>query len=125
MENPLHPRPPAQDPASSEEETVATLLRLAGPRPAVPPERHRRVHDAVRSHWRQSLPGRRRRRLAVWIAGPLAAAAAVLLFIGLGLRNGVAGEIRVEVVRGSVRSPRSGELKPGDFLRLGDGVRTG
>jgi ferric-dicitrate binding protein FerR (iron transport regulator) len=60
----------------------------------------------------------------LWVTGSLAAAAAVLLFIGLGLRDGVAGEFRVEVVRGSVRARGADELKPGDLLGAGDVVRT-
>lgn len=123
MENPP-PRPPAPGQPLSEEEALGRLLRLAGPRPAVPPDRYDRVRETVRAAWRRSLPGRRRRRAAFWAAGSLAAAAAALLFVGLGLRDGVAGEFKVEVVRGSVRGEGTGELKPGDVLRAGAVIRT-
>jgi ferric-dicitrate binding protein FerR (iron transport regulator) len=59
---------------------VATLVRLAGPRPAVPAQRAERVRAAAIAAWRDGVRDRRRRRLL----GPtLALAVAASLVAGL------------------------------------------
>jgi ferric-dicitrate binding protein FerR (iron transport regulator) len=80
------------------------LLRLAGPRPAVPPEREERARQAVRAHWRAAVLGRRRRRLA-WLLVPLAAAALIALVIRLPQLRPAAPVLlgAVEVVAGQAR----------------------
>ena len=67
---------------------VAGLIRLAGRRPGVPPDRAARVKVAVREQWiDQVRQGRRRRRM--WAAAAVAAAASLALAIPfLGGRPG-------------------------------------
>lgn len=60
-------------------EQVAQLLRLAGPRDAVPPERAMRVRAAVREEWRRHTTPRARTISIGWPLGALAAAALLLL----------------------------------------------
>lgn len=120
---------------------IGRLLRLAGPRPAVPQERAERVRGSVRAHWRGAVRARRRRR---WLAGGslgLAAALAVAGMIGLFYRpqsqplpsfDGPVAE--VVAVSGPVRlfadgrPGRSGEgrlLQPGDVIGAGGILDTG
>lgn len=85
---------------------VLELLRRAGPRPGVPAEREARVRDAVRAQWLRSTAARHRRRTALWVVAHLAAAALVLVVLGLPrLRpaSPIAVGATVEVVRGDVR----------------------
>jgi len=79
------------------------LLRLAGPRPAVPREREERVRTAVRAHWRTRVNGRRPPRLA-WLAVPLAVAALIALVILLPQRRPAPPVLlgAIEVVTGPV-----------------------
>lgn len=120
---------PYRNPA--EEEAIASLLRLAGPRPPVPQECRDRVRQAVRTHWQQSVLWRRRRRVAAWVVGSLAAAATVFITIGPGLRRGpptlpvrIAELARAEIVRGTVHSRLLGLVKPADTIEIGDEVQT-
>lgn len=131
MSDTEEPRDPERKENVSEEEAIAALLRLAGPRPAVPGERRERVRSAVRAHWHRSV-ALRRLRVAVWIAGSLAAAAALLVAIGLGLRHGVSpfpgsveSEATVEAVEGHVRSRTLGTVKRGDTIGAADELHTG
>lgn len=64
---------------NGDEAYVARLLRLAGPRPDIPPLVEKRVHRRVRAEWEQS----RRRRRVTRIALPLALAASVVIGIML------------------------------------------
>jgi ferric-dicitrate binding protein FerR (iron transport regulator) len=68
-----------------EQDTVARLLRLAGPRPEVSEERARRVKAAVRLRWQGELQTRRRR--SRWWFGALAAAAGFLVALGLAMQR--------------------------------------
>ena len=122
MDTPREPERPDPRLDSTEEETVASLLRLAGPRAAAPFDRYERVRLAVHSHWRQTLHAYRPRRVTFWIAGSLAAAAALLLVVGLGLRREAASspagpqrDVRVERVSGAVQSLRPGGVNRGDL----------
>ncbi len=63
-------------------DTIARLLRLAGPRPSVPAERAERVKNAVQSKWRAKVKARRRTR---WGLAILPAAAA-LVAVAFSLR---------------------------------------
>ena len=71
-----------QFPVTGEADPVARLVRLAGARPPVPPERQARVETRVREAWMAGVASRRRVRWVSWSAG-LAAAAALALAIGL------------------------------------------
>lgn len=57
-------------------DNIARLLRLAGPRPAVPTERAERVRNVVQSKWRAKVRARRRMRRVLALL-PAAAALAV------------------------------------------------
>ena len=106
------------------------LLRLAGPRPAVPPEREDRVRAVVRAHWREALNGRRRRHLP-WLAVPLAAAALIALVILLPQRRPatpallgaievVAGQARIGTAGGDVAAVVGMELAEGATVTTDD-----
>ena len=64
------------DPRKSQDhgDDVATLIRLAGQRPAVPEERIERARPAARTTWQQETRRRSRARY-LWGAAALAAAA--------------------------------------------------
>ncbi|MBD3869198.1 MAG: FecR domain-containing protein [Acidobacteria bacterium] len=65
-----------------DKDAIEKLIRLTGPRPAVPDETAQRVKEAVHQHWRESVEDRRRpRRIRAGFA--MAAAAAILFTIGL------------------------------------------
>jgi len=64
---------------NGDEAYVARLLRLAGPRPDIPPLVEKRVHRRVHAEWQRS----RRRRSILRIAAPLALAASVVIGIAL------------------------------------------
>ena len=70
---------------SDHEDVVVRLLRAAGARPAVPPERAGRVWAAVHQHWRNAVPVRRRSRWPGWIAVPLAVAGAWVFLVASGV----------------------------------------
>lgn len=64
-----------------EDDAMARLLRLAGPRPDVPPERSVRVRGAVRAAWATNHRRRAIRRTLVVLTAGLATAAAVVLIV--------------------------------------------
>ncbi len=118
-------------------EHVEQLLRLAGPREAVPADRMRRVKAAVRAEWRRETRTRSRRMVSVWSLGALAAAALVLVALRLAGPEAPAVPTprldlaTVEVLSGAVRlissSDRASEptlFQIGDRIREGDGVDT-
>lgn len=131
MDNSHNTEQPGRGSTPVDEDTLAALLRLAGPRTPVPAERHERVRLAVHDQWQENLRSRRRRLRTLWAGGALAAAAALVLVVGLGLRReaassatGLDGRIRIELVKGAVHSSMSGELKPGDELEVGEELQT-
>jgi hypothetical protein len=109
-------RPPAKD-------SIAELVRLAGPRPAVPPQVQQRVYKAVQAEWRSTL---RQRRTFYW-GLPVALAAVVLLAVALTGRGPdvrIAPIATVVLVDGDAGSP-VGSLSPGDAVYPGDAISTG
>jgi len=73
-------------PENRNEEEIAKLLQLAGTRPAAPADAESRVRAAVLAHWRAGLAPRRgwqRWQRTLWITGALAAAAALVVFVGI------------------------------------------
>ncbi len=62
-----------------EDDEVADLLRLAGPRHMPPEERRARVRGSVRAEWQQAVQRHRGRRLKAWAGVALASAAACVL----------------------------------------------
>ena len=106
------------------------LLHLAGPRPAVPREREERVRGAVRGHWRKTVNGRRPRS-PIWLAAPLAVAAAIILVILLPQRRPtpplllgavevVTGPVRVETAAGTAAAAAGMELVEGAKVATDD-----
>jgi ferric-dicitrate binding protein FerR (iron transport regulator) len=83
--NPAGARP-AGAARPGETDPIEQLVRLAGPRPAVPVARAMRAEEAVRAAWQASVAARRRRVVATWGAG-LALAAMLALAIGLVFRG--------------------------------------
>jgi ferric-dicitrate binding protein FerR (iron transport regulator) len=88
---------------------VEQLVRLAGLRDPLPPERMHRLKEAARAEWREETSARTRRRTVAWSLGALAAAALIVLAVrfathstadGPHLRSDIA---TVEQVRGAVR----------------------
>lgn len=127
-----------------QEDQIGPLLRLAGPRESVPADRMRRVKAAVHAEWRQQSRARARRVTVGWSMGALAAAALILLGVGLAVRDEGAAPIArpelatIEAVTGAVgllasldptgpRSDRPTGLSSftiGGRLRAGDSVDT-
>jgi ferric-dicitrate binding protein FerR (iron transport regulator) len=98
---------------------IGPLLRLAGPREAVPSERAARVKAAVHAEWRRRTRARSQRITIGWSLGALATAALVLVGVRLAVRDNATVTspqpviATVETVSGPV------------FFRIGDGIRAG
>lgn len=111
---------------SSREDSIARLMRLAGPRPAVPQAVRERVHAAVKREWRGKVARQRTRR---WgrRAIPAALAAGVLLAVVLGGRVPLIDPAPVATVAvvGGGSGTQSLRLHPGDPVYPGDSIRTG
>jgi ferric-dicitrate binding protein FerR (iron transport regulator) len=96
-----HTKDPADD--------VATLIRLAGRRPAIPENRVERARDAAHATWQREIRRRSRRRYA-WGAVALAAAAS-LVFVAVYLRlpdeavlrAGVGGSLQIQLLAGEAQ----------------------
>jgi hypothetical protein len=107
--------------ASEANDSIAELVRLAGPRPDVPPDVERRVHEAVRAEWRNAV----RRRRTLWWSAPIALAATIILGIALSGRDEVrvAPVATVTLVNGDART--TGVLAPGHVIYPGDAIAVG
>lgn len=123
------PERPADD-----RDDVARLVRLAGKRQAVPPERAERVRRAARLRWQHEVRRRHRIRI-VWTAAALAAAACLVVAIGVrllptgsGEPSGAASMIRVEALAGRAtvveEITRSRAVAPGDGIAVGSELST-
>ncbi len=117
---------------------VATLMRLAGKRQAVPRERHERVRAAAEAQWQHEVRRRSRRR-TTWIGVGLAAAASLMLAItiqvltvGNGIPQRPVATILVESLAGPVWIRSTGEertlhsraLEVGEAVPLGSTLKT-
>lgn len=121
-----------------DDHSIGPLVRLAGPREAVPAESMRRVRAAVHTAWRHERRVRSRRTVLRWSIGALAAAALVLVAVRLRDRLDPPGApalrvlATVDALSGTVRvvsppdrpgiAPRAARI--GDHLQVGDGVET-
>jgi ferric-dicitrate binding protein FerR (iron transport regulator) len=117
---------------------IGRLLRLAGPREAVPSERALRVKAAVRAHWRQQTHARSQRITIGWSLGALAAAAMVLIGVRLTIRDdATVGSpaptvATLEALSGAARLVPPSDtgvaervsFQVGDTIRAGSGVDT-
>lgn len=117
-----------RDDRDGHRDEVGELIRLAGRRPAVPPEAMARVRAATHEHWRRELRQRGRVR-SLWVS-VLAAAAALALVIGWQVEkprpSDPGGLVQVEALVGSAWS-REGRLpwnRPRP-LAVGDEVPAG
>lgn len=105
-------------------DSIATLMRLAGPRATVPLHVEQRVHAAVRQEWRGTV---RRRRVFRWSI-PFALAATVFLVVTLSSRGpdvNVAPVATVVQLEGAAGLESNGpsiaeEVYPGDVIETGD-----
>jgi hypothetical protein len=103
-------------------DSIAELVRLAGPRPDVPPHVQQRVHAAVHAEWRSTL----RRRWTLHWGMPLALAATVILGIALSNRSPeikAAPIATVALIDGGDRLASG--LATGDPIYPGDAIATG
>ena len=104
----------------NEDERIAALLKMAGPRPAVSPEVTRRVRLAVHDAWSDEIQKNSRKRTAMW-AG-VAAAAALTIGIRLQLRpvaeSTVAATVvaEVQLVRGAASFAAGTVVKSGSVI---------
>ncbi len=105
------------------DDSIAKLMRLAGPRPAVPPDVRQRVHAAVKREWKSSVAAQRTRRWAV----PATIAAGVVLAVMLGGRVPLLMDREpigtVAVIAGTGAQPDG--LGPGDPVYPGAAITTG
>lgn len=109
---------------SDDNDSVARLIQLAGPRPAIPEDVRQRVHTAVRREWQTAYEKRRR---AIRWGMPFALAATVLVATILVLR---APEVAITpvatvVLAGDGAGDTSAGLTPGDVLYAGTSLVTG
>ena len=132
-------------PSRAEEgDQIGSLLRLAGPREAVPENRMRRVRAAVHAEWRQQPRARSPRVTVAWSMAALAAVALILLGVRLVVRDdsaatiarpelatiealtGAAGLLATSAPTGADGDQPSGlpSFRIGDRIRAGDGVDT-
>lgn len=121
------PRPGA---GGSSFDDVASLVRLAGRRPAVPPEHAAAVRAAARAEWRRVVEARRRKALYLRGGGALLATAALLV---LAVKTGlwrpaeprpVAQLATLEAATGPVTADAA-ELRVGDPVPAGTVLETG
>jgi ferric-dicitrate binding protein FerR (iron transport regulator) len=108
--------------------TLDLLLRLAPPEAGMPPERERRVKEAVQAAFRARVVQTRRRRVSVLWSSGLATAAvlAVLLVVARGPEPPAAtgGSVaRVERVVGALRGGAA--VRAGDSVTAGATLETG
>lgn len=114
------------------DELVGRLLRFAGPRAEVPPERRQRVREAVFDRWRTTVRSGRRKRTFLWLGAALAAAAVVTA--GIALSRRLPGErlsappavaATLQRLEGSIDWANGDPHAPGDVLPTGTRMSTG
>ena len=109
-----------------EDERMARVLRLAGPRPDAAPDRHDRVRHAVHREWQAMTRRRASRRRALVAGAVLSAAAALLVTVRLGPSPSITDTDTSRSAVGVVERTSaltSGKVA-GDGLRAGDWVET-
>ena len=109
---------------TGDEVAVESLLRQSGPREPVPTERVHRLRSAAHADWRRVVAHNRRRRVAAWAVGGLAAAA-VLVATRLGTntaapRNGSSAFATVEALSDTARLSASADGRGRVPMRVGD-----
>lgn len=130
-------RPPAYPEPPGDEEAAVRLLRIAGARPAVPPDRMARARAGVHARWLETT---RRRAVRRRTARVLLATAAAVLLLALGRSLMPAAPVstpgspvaRIERLEGEPRFARPGvpgvqagpPLVPGQPVHSGDLLTT-
>src|SRR5690606_21380698 len=102
------------------EDSIAKLMRMAGPRPAVPPDAYTRVHASVKREWRSAVAARRTQRWAI----PAALAASVIVALVLGGRMLPMDRAPVATVAMTAGAGMQGHMRPGDIIYAGDSITT-
>ena len=102
---------------NEEKDSLAELLRIAGPRPKVSDDVKARVHAAVRDEWQDQVTRRKRRTRVLGVSGLSAAAAAIVGL--LLLRPAPPTGTTIETAADSTRSMEWGSAS----LRLDAGTR--
>lgn len=113
------------------DERIATLLRIAGPRPAISNEARVRVRSSVRREWRSAVRRRSFRRSAMLAAAAIAVVALVL--VSLLRRDGgmepasVVGTVAVadRPIAVHDRDGSSRSVSRGQSIREGETLETG
>jgi hypothetical protein len=106
-----------------QDDTVSTLMNLAGPRATVPGDIEYRVHDHVRKHWQSTV---KTRNVARW-AIPASLAAALLIAFALNIGTPDVTPKTIGVVAHINNNPGSAgpEFVIGDPVFAGDNIHTG
>jgi len=114
------------------DELVGRLLRFAGPRAEVPPERRQRVREVVFDRWRTTVRSDRRKRTFLWLGAALSAAALLTIGIALerrltkgGLSAARASAATLQRLEGAVDWANGEAHAPGDELPAGTRMSTG
>jgi ferric-dicitrate binding protein FerR (iron transport regulator) len=103
------------------DDSIAKLMRMAGPRPAVPPDAYTRVHAAVKREWRSAVAARRTRRWGI----PAALAASVIVALVLGGRMLPMDRAPVATVAMTAGAGMQVHMRAGDIVYAGDSITTG
>jgi ferric-dicitrate binding protein FerR (iron transport regulator) len=104
------------------DDSIARLMRLAGPRPSVPQDVRVRVHASARKEWRKTVTRRRALRWAVPVA---LAATVVLAVLGDRLPPGSGAPVATVAMADGKASAAGAPLAPGDPVYVGDSITTG
>jgi ferric-dicitrate binding protein FerR (iron transport regulator) len=104
---------------------TARLLRLAGPRPAVPAERAERIRQAVSAAWREQIGRQRLQRRLLFGSLALAAAAAVVIITRTAIpKHGDPNLPKDQVVTVVRTEGSAGLVSAGGTLAAGEWVET-
>lgn len=113
-----------QNDAEGQDDAVAQLMKLAGPRPPIPADLEMRVHEKVEQEWQASLP---RHRTSRWVV-PLALAASIVVAVTINIRPAdMASRTLGTVARvvGGVAVPVGQAVNEGDILHTAAGQGIG
>lgn len=109
--------------SSPNDDSIARLMRLAGPRPDIPANVRDRVHDTVRKEWQSHVARRRTLRWGI----PTALAATIVLAVALNTRDpGVTLAPIATIVLVDGNGATTGvRWSPGDKVYPGDSIESG
>lgn len=113
-----------QNDAEGQDDAVAQLMKLAGPRPSIPADLEMRVHEKVEQEWQASLP---RHRASRWVV-PLALAASIVVAVMINIRPADMSSRTlgtVARVAGGAAMSVGQSVNEGDILRTATGQGIG